>query len=385
MTAVRRALCGLWLSACALGCGSDPDALTQIEITVDSDLDVPDELDRVAIAVSGMVTDEAASADLREQPLPRHLTLVHEGGPLGPVRVTVTGFRGRSQVVERVVQTRFERGKLVMLAIELERGTGTGDAGEDGGEDGGELDAGTDAATDSGTDAATDSGTDADTDAGDSGSAVNEPPVCTIDMPLDGAALIAGQAVPFAGHCDDPETGSFDTGLIWSSDVENALCTGESCSATFDTPGARTLRLCAPDPVESSLDGCVAVSVTVGLPPPPTVSIDSVTQSGSGPPFTTGPAVVLAGSGDGQEIELVWRDTLVGEFGSGTAAALNGPMIGRHLVTLTATDNVGQLRQASATFVVAAQPGADLVQPFALTNTTLASAGGARIDALAGD
>ena len=420
MSALRlcaRAAC-LGALAFASGCSSDPDVLTQIQITVDSDLDVPDQLDRVAIEVAGMVTDEAASADLREQGLPRKLTLLHEGGPLGPVRVTAIGFLRGDQVVERVVETRFQAGKLVSLAIQLQRacldvscragascdegecrsisdgspvgttdGGGAGDGG--GGEDGGLQDAGDDAGpSDAGSDTGVDSGSDAgDSDAGDSGVAPNRRPICTITEPLPATALIAGQSVGFAGRCDDPETGRVRTGLTWSSDVEASLCSGAMCEFTFATGGTRIVRLCAPDPTAASLQGCVSVTINVRLPAPPTVSIDSVEQSGSSAqPFSTGAAIVLAGSAEGQELTLTWRDTLVGEFAQDSLqASLIGPLVGRHVVTLTATDNVMQMRQATATFVVLAQNAAQLVQPFATSNGVLATAGGARIDALAHD
>jgi len=417
MTAPRlcaRAAC-LGALAFALGCSSDSDPLTQIQVTVDSDLDVPDQLDRVTIGVAGMVTDEAASADLSERgsPLPRRLTLLHQVGPLGPVRVTATGFQGGTQVVERVVETRFESGKLVPLAIELQRacldvscpdgascddgecrsisdgspvgapdGGGAGDGG--GGEDGGLQDAGDDAGA---TDAGADGSTDAGSDAGDSGASQNQRPSCSIAEPLDAAELIAGQSVGFAGRCDDPETGRIRTGLQWTSNIEASLCSGGMCDFTFATSGARIVSLCAADPTDASLQGCASVAVSVDLPAAPTVSIDSVEQAGSSAqPFSTGPSIVLTGNAEGQELELVWRDTLVGEFAQDSAqASLTGPLVGRHVVTLTATDNVGQMRQASTTFVVLAQDAAQLVQPFATSNGVLTTAGGARIDALAHD
>lgn len=372
---IKRLPIALWVVGALLGCGGDPDALTQIRVTVDSDLEVPEELDRVTIAVTGMVTDQAASADLREQPLPRHLTLVHEGGPLGPLRITATGFLGRTRVLERVVQTRFQAGKLITVEIELQR------ADTDGGEDGGDTDAGGDAGGDAGRDAGS--------DAGDAATG-NAPPVCTIREPMAGASLTAGQAVRFEGQCDDPETGRIPSAnLSWSSLQEGALCTGASCDATLTMPVAHTLRLCAPDPAapnDSTRRGCAQRGVNVTLPPPPTVSIDSVTQSGSSDqPFSTGPAIAFIASADGQEITLSWRDTFVGAFGANAAeASLSDPLVGRHTVILSATDNVGQQRQASVTFVVRAG-NTPLVQPFSTANGVLAAAGGARIDAIAAD
>jgi hypothetical protein len=406
MTARMTSLCALAV-ALALGCSAEPDALTQIQVTVDSDLDVPDQLDRVAIEVAGMVTDEAASADLREQGLPRRLTLVHEGGRLGPVRVTATGFHGDSQVVERVVETQFESGELVSLAIELQRAclpvscpagsscadgecrsiadgspVGAQDGGDpepDAGEDGGRRDAGEDGGRQ-----------DAGSDAGDASSADNERPSCSIIAPLDAAAVTAGQSVPLMGRCDDPETGRIRAGFSWSSSIEGALCDRATCDTSFATSGTRVISLCAVDPANWALQGCTSVRVNVSLPAPPTVSIDSVTQAGSSAqPFGTGPSIAFTASAEGQEVELVWRDTLVGQFAQGsTQATLTSPLVGRHVVTLIATDNVGQVRQASVTFVVLPQNASaqdDLIEPFATSNGVFAAAGGATIDALTSD
>jgi hypothetical protein len=406
MTTRMTRLCAVTI-ALALGCSGELDAPTQIQLTVDSDLDVPDQLDRVTIEVAGMVTDEAASADLLERGLPRRLTLVHEGGPLGPVRVTATGFLAGGQVVERVVETRFESGELVKLAIELQRAclavtcpagsscadgdcrsiadgspVGTPDGGEperDAGEDGGARDAGEDGGR-----------PDAGRDAGDSGSADNERPSCSIVEPLDSAAVTAGQSVRLTGRCDDPETGRIRAGFSWSSSIEGALCDRAMCDTAFATSGMQVIRLCAADPADPALQGCTSVRVNVSLPPPPTVSIDSVTQAGSSAqPFGTGPAIAFTASAEGQEVELVWRDTLVGQFAQGSAqATLTGPVVGRHVVTLIATDNVGQMRQASVTFVVLPQNASaqdDLIEAFATSNGVFAAAGGAAIEALASD
>lgn len=104
----------------AAGCAEEP---TEIVLVVESDLAVPSELDAVrvsAIGPSGQTT--TSSADLAAGPaLPRTVVLVHAGGPLGPVDVTVTGDLGGAPVVERRLRVRFETGRTLRLRVLLSR------------------------------------------------------------------------------------------------------------------------------------------------------------------------------------------------------------------------------------------------------------------------
>jgi hypothetical protein len=409
---------------CAVGCSDGSKALTQIELTVDSDLKVPDEIDHVSIAVSGMVTDSPAVADLLDEELPRHLTLLHEGGPLGPVVVTATALHGKTTVVERVVQLKFAAGETKHVAIDLQRAcvdvscpsgsscedgecrdiakgeptTPADDGGADASADGGESDAGptdageSDASVDSGTtdasqDAGSDAAQDAGQDAGDSGPPVNQPPECTITEPAADTTLIAGQSARFAGRCTDPESGRrLTAGLRWSSDRDGALGSGGNVDVALVTAGAHVISLCAADPTDSALVGCGTLDLSVALPDPPTASIDSVTQGAkSDSPFATSPGISFMGTATGQMVTVAWRDTFIGQFGTTANATLMSPQVGRHLVTLTATDNVGQRAVASRELVVLANSASQLVDAYGLANTTFATAGSAQIEALAAD
>jgi hypothetical protein len=213
--------------------------------------------------------------------------------------------------------------------------------------------------------------------------------VCTITEPLADAVLTAGQPFRLVGRCSDPETGRVRSGLHWHTG-ELELCSGAMCDATLTSDGPYALTLCAPDPRDAALEGCTDVNVQVTLPPEPTVSIDSITQSGSETqPFTSGPTVTLTGSASGQGVQLIWFDTFLGSFGNGTEqVTMASPLVGRHTVILTATDNLGRSVRASASFVVVQNGGGSgnkLAQTLTATNTTLATGGGAHVDALARD
>ncbi|MBX3250403.1 MAG: hypothetical protein KF901_24725 [Myxococcales bacterium] len=99
-------------------------SITEVVVVVDSDLDVPEALDRLQIDVSGPDgRREQATATLgaAETPLPRTLSLVHEGGVLGPFDVTVRGFRDEDEIVERRARFDFVPGQSLVLTMHLVR------------------------------------------------------------------------------------------------------------------------------------------------------------------------------------------------------------------------------------------------------------------------
>jgi hypothetical protein len=394
---------GLALATAAVGCSS-PASLTQIAVTVESDMRVPSELDRLTISITGLTTDQSSAADLRQKGFPRKLTLVHDGGPLGPITVTASGWLGSSKVVERSMSVSFVKNATTPLLLRLDRAQVGSSA------DGGTLgDGGTDASvatrdagkigavTDSGVvDAATgvvDSGPiDAGTGVVDSGpvdsgtdsAPPNQPPTCTITSPTNNQALNTGVSVTLQGSCTDPESGAVTTGLQWTSNIAGALGGGASRMVTSLAVGSHTLTLCAPDPNDATLQGCTSVVVFVRLPTPPTASITSVTQNGSSTaPFASNRAVDLVGTATGQSVTVSWVDSFTGSFSTTLTPSLSAPLVGRHRVTLTVTDNTGQSATAFVTFVVLAQgSGSQLVAPFASVNSTISSAS---VAAVAGD
>ena len=109
----------LGFSGAAGGCRQE--SLTQLIVVVDSDWDG---FERAEIEVQGLVDD--VKVDVEPRPgkplLPRRLALVHDGGALGPIHVTVRGFvSGREQpvLIEPRRDLYYERGKARMLKVVL--------------------------------------------------------------------------------------------------------------------------------------------------------------------------------------------------------------------------------------------------------------------------
>lgn len=104
-----------------VGCGTER---TEIVVVIDSDLAVPDELDAIRVQVTGpdgSTKNAGAMLGPGETPLPRTLGLVHEDGPLSPVRILVTGRSGDSDVIERRATTAFIEGRTLLLRMDLLR------------------------------------------------------------------------------------------------------------------------------------------------------------------------------------------------------------------------------------------------------------------------
>lgn len=106
-------------SVCLTGC--DPVARTEIIIEVDTDLDVPGDLNALTIEVVDPtydvdeVTDDIPTVDL----LPATLGLVHYEGDLGPFVVTAIGRRGDMARVERSASFYFVPDRTLVLPIRL--------------------------------------------------------------------------------------------------------------------------------------------------------------------------------------------------------------------------------------------------------------------------
>lgn len=397
-----------------LGCSSEQES-ARVVITVRSDLSVPEELDRVTLEADGQSYEGSAEADLRVRPLPRAITLLHESGPLGPVRVRVRGFRGQQLVVSKELAVWFvprreaevevmlqrdcvsvaceagetcELGACVPIRDEdpgLDAGADAGDPSDGGDRDAGERDAGgpdasasdakvasdantpdaagkTDASSDGGrgdaNDAATDAGGagDSGSDAGDAGTVPPGPgsrPVCTINRPVQNDLVQTNVSVTFRGGCTDPETGVVTSGLAWSSQLDGLLASGAETTGAFRSEGVHRLSLCAPDPREASLVGCGSIELEATATPQPSARILSVVQGdSSNPPYRTGPPIVLTGSGTGASVTLSWHDSLQGPLGTGGTATLRDPAAGAHTVTLTVRDRDGNEGIATTSFIV---------------------------------
>ena len=195
----------------------DETPVTELFVIVDTDIPT---IERVTIEVEGLGDTRSAEAHTDDGAFPRRLGIVHGGGALGPIDVTVRGFEASGDgpaLVEPRHGLFFQKDRIVTLSVVLyaacvgactadeaclaqgecasadgpwELGEWDGlatsipdveiggdpddpdDGAPDDGSDAAAMDAATDSATDSATDAATDTPVDAAVDGGADGGAL---------------------------------------------------------------------------------------------------------------------------------------------------------------------------------------------------------------------
>lgn len=95
---------------------------------------------------------------------------------------------------------------------------------------------------------------------------VNRGPAASITAPVDGAKVIQGQVVVFAGAAMDPDEGPLPaSALVWHSNADGQLGTGASFSRSDLSAGVHTIRLTATDSHGAS--GSASVTLTVEAAP----------------------------------------------------------------------------------------------------------------------
>ncbi len=105
----------------AFSCGEQE--LTQLMVVVDTDFDLPEELDELTITVTAPedFSNNTATAIPREEDLPMRLAVVHRSGPLGPIQVKVDGFLGGLPQIQRRAEVFFVEGEVRVLRMDLLR------------------------------------------------------------------------------------------------------------------------------------------------------------------------------------------------------------------------------------------------------------------------
>lgn len=103
-----------------LGCAPPP---TQLVVVVDTDLDVPAEIDGVRITVTRPdASRETESLDLEDRSaLPLTLAVIADGDALGPIDVVAEGLLDGATVLSRAARATLVRGESRMLVMHLVR------------------------------------------------------------------------------------------------------------------------------------------------------------------------------------------------------------------------------------------------------------------------
>jgi PKD repeat protein len=170
----------------------------------------------------------------------------------------------------------------------------------------------------------------------------NQPPTCTLGVtPSSGAAPLN---VTASGNCTDPENDITSEVITWG---DGASANGTSGTHTYTSTGTFTVALTATDSVGNHGSAPQTVTVTVNQPPTCTLSVSP--QSGPAPLPVTASGSCTDPENDILSTSLNWSDGTVSNGTSGTHTFVAS---GTYVVTLTATDSVGNTGKAKQTVVV---------------------------------
>jgi TonB family protein len=170
----------------------------------------------------------------------------------------------------------------------------------------------------------------------------NSRPTATIVGPGDGSSFPAGTPVTFVGTGTDPEDGELrDASLVWTSDLDGELGTGESVTTSGLSIGVHTITLSVADSNGGTDEHPITLPITNNRP------TAAITAPPAGASFPVGTPVTFAGTGtdpeDGSlsEGSMVWTSDLDGELGTGESLTTADLSIGVHTITLTVEDSHG--------------------------------------------
>ena len=188
---------------------------------------------------------------------------------------------------------------------------------------------------------------------------VNTPPLVTITSPGNGASAVGNDPVLFTATATDAQDGDLGAGVSWTSDLDGALGSGASISASL-TVGTHTITASVVDGHGASASD--AISLVVVSNEPPTVTIDSPVDGWS---VGASASVGFAGSASDPEdgdigAGLAWTSDLDGAIGSGAAFSTSSLSAGIHTITALVLDAQGApASDAISLTVIACPAGSD--------------------------
>ena len=174
------------------------------------------------------------------------------------------------------------------------------------------------------------------------------PPSVSISTPADGASVISGDSVDFAGSAHDAEDGDLTVDLQWTSDLDGSFGKGGSFSSSTLSTGTHTITASVTDSDAEAGSASLTLIVresTSNEPAnePPTATIDSPAD---GATFNQGETVTFTGSATDFEdgsltVSLEWSSSRDGTLGSGGSLAMSALSVGTHTVTASVVDTAG--------------------------------------------
>ncbi len=195
------------------------------------------------------------------------------------------------------------------------------------------------------------------------------PPTVEILSPADNTIFGASQVISFVGTITDPNESIADANIIWTSDQDGLLGTGESIDIVL-SEGTHVVTLSATDSAGSEANDSVTIQVNPGEAP--TVQINAPADSTTF--LVTDQINLLAQASDPQDgtltgASLVWVSNLDGTLGTSEDLTVLLTQ-GTHTVEVTATNSLNLSATDSISVVVNLGPGVPVVTISSPTTNT---------------
>src|SRR5581483_6477515 len=177
-------------------------------------------------------------------------------------------------------------------------------------------------------------------------------PEVVITSPATGIKVKTGSSVSFTGIASSLD-GVLTQNLTWTSSRDGAIGSGGSFTKSNLSAGTHTITASATD--SHKLTGTATVQLVVENDAPPVITINSPT---TGQKFRPGQTITFSGTAidsiDGDRTStMTWTSDRDGALGTGGSFTRSNLTIGRHTITVQATDLGGLTRTATLVIDVA--------------------------------
>lgn len=190
-------------------------------------------------------------------------------------------------------------------------------------------------------------------------------PVVTVEIssPTTGSSHVEGDDISFAGTATDPDGQALTGGdLVWTSDVDGQIGTGEAFTSDELAEGSHTITLTATDSDDHEGTADVTITVTQGV-------VATIVSPENDDILVEGEDITFTGSGTDPfggaltGASLVWT-TAQGGDPLGTGETFTDQLaVDDHTIILTATDGDGRIGTDSVNITVAPAVTATITSP----------------------
>ncbi|MEE4357607.1 MAG: hypothetical protein V2I97_14170 [Desulfococcaceae bacterium] len=197
----------------------------------------------------------------------------------------------------------------------------------------------------------------------------NTAPEPEIISPPEGTEALFGEYILFEGAADDMEDGILEgDSLLWSSNINGQIGTGNALTSNLLNPGIHTITLTAIDSRKATGSRTISLTIREG-----DSSLVEIVEPRDKSFFEKNTAITFRGKGKSSmgniftDENLIWTSTMHQKtisLGTGNTVTVNDLLQGAHAITLTAFNETGVLAKDAITLYIGnSPPQAKIISP----------------------